>query len=128
LTPPLHPNPALRFLFDQHVSGPALRQLRDRGIDIVHVAEVGLSAADDPEVFRWAVQERRILVTRNYCDFAPLVDAYASRDEAFPGVLFFSTAVRPSDVGRHVRALSSWIQSALASSTNPVENSSGWLR
>lgn len=120
--------PELRFVFDQHVSGPALRELRKRGVDVVHVAEVGLSAADDPAIFRWAVREGRIVLTRNYCDFAPLVELCARQGEAFPGVLFCSTAIRPDDVGHHVRALSSWIDSAVASGINPVENSAGWLR
>lgn len=109
-------SPPLRFLFDQHVSGPALRQLREKGIDVVHVAEVGLAAADDPDIFRWSIQEARIIVTRNYCDFAPLVEIFSCRGETFPGVLFYSTSVRQSDVGHHVRALLDWIEAAGLSS------------
>ena len=116
-----------RFLFDQHVSGPALRQLRTRGVDVVHGAEVGLAEADDPEIFRWAQSEGRIVVTRNYRDFAPLVRALAAAREPFPGVLFLPSSLRPNDVGAHVTALIRWINDAEAAAANPVENGLGWL-
>lgn len=120
--------PALRFVFDQHVNAPALRQLRKEGVDVVHVAEVGLSEADDAEILAWATEEDRIVVTRNYRDFAPLVDAYGRKSLFFPGVLFYATSVRHSDVGHHVRALREWIGDAAASEHNPVRNGIGWLR
>ncbi|MDQ3697340.1 MAG: DUF5615 family PIN-like protein [Gemmatimonadota bacterium] len=119
--------PTLRFLFDQHVSAPALRQLREDGVDIVHVAEAGLSEADDPDILAWAVKDGRIVVTRNYRDFAPLVEAYGKQGLAFPGVLFFASSVRQSDVGHHVRALREWIRSATEAERNPVQNSVGWI-
>jgi predicted nuclease of predicted toxin-antitoxin system len=117
----------LRFLFDQHVSGPALRQLRTRGVDVLHVAEVGLAEADDPEILRWAQRERRIVVTRNYRDFAPLVRALAAAREPFPGVLFLPSSLRSNDVGRHVTALTRWITEAETAGENPIANSLGWL-
>lgn len=118
----------LRFVFDQHMSGPALRQLRSRGIDVVHVAEVGLSEASDPDIFRWAVAERRIVVTRNYRDFAPLVSIFLERSTPFPGILFCATSIRHSDAGAHVRALEAWTREARARGENPVQNSFGWLQ
>ncbi|MGH7475253.1 MAG: DUF5615 family PIN-like protein [Longimicrobiales bacterium] len=120
--------PVLRFVFDQHVNAPALRQLRADRIDIVHVAEVGLSEADDPEILGWAAQEGRIVVTRNYRDFAPLVEAYAKQGIPFAGVLFYASSVRPSDVGHHVRALHEWIRGATEAGGNPARNGLGWLR
>jgi predicted nuclease of predicted toxin-antitoxin system len=120
--------PGLRFLFDQHVNARALRQLRDEGIDIVHAAEVGLGDADDADVLTWAASEGRIVVTRNYRDFAPLVEAFGKRGLPFPGVLFFASSVRQSDVGHHVSALQEWIRGAAGPSGNPVQNSLGWLR
>lgn len=120
--------PAFRFLFDQHVSGPALRELRAHRVDVVHAAEVGLGAADDADIFFWARGEGRIVVTRNYRDFAPLVEAAASRREDFPGVLFYSGSVPGNDVGAHVRALEDWIEQAKSSGRNPAENTFNWLR
>ena len=122
------PHSGLRFLADQHVSGPALRQLRERDVDIVHAAEVGLADADDADLSRWSARAQRIIVTRNYGDYAPLVEAFARRGELFPGVLFLATSIRPGDVGAHVRALLAWIASAKTRGRNPVENTFGWLR
>jgi predicted nuclease of predicted toxin-antitoxin system len=120
--------PRVRFVFDQHVNAPALRQLRESGVDVVHVAEVGLNEADDPDILAWATERDRIVVTRNYRDFAPLVDAYARRGIDFPGVLFYATSVRHSDVGHHVRALLQWIDETGQADRNPVRNGIGWLR
>ena len=118
----------LRFVFDQHVNVPALRQLREEGVDVVHVAEVGLDEADDPDILAWAMEESRIVVTRNYRDFAPLVEAYARKGTPFPGVLFYATSVRHSDAGHHVRALREWIRKAVDREHNPAQNGLGWLR
>lgn len=118
----------LRFVFDQHVNAPALRQLREGGVDIVHAAEVGLSEADDPDILGWATKADRIVVTRNYRDFAPLVEVYGKQGVPFPGVLFYASSVRQSDVGHHVRALRNWISDAERAGRNPVQNALGWLR
>lgn len=118
----------LRFVFDQHVSGPALRKLRARGVDVVAVKEVGLAEADDAEIFLWAIGEGRIVVTRNYRDFAPLVQAYARHGDAFPGVLFYPTSVPENDPRAHVRALEAWLQRARAAGANTAANSFEWLR
>jgi len=68
------------------------------------------------------------VVTRNYKDFAPLAQAYARRGVSFPGVLFYASSVRHSDVGHHVRVLRDWIRNAQESGTNPAQDGFGWLR
>ena len=117
-----------RFVFDKHVNARALKQLQAQGIDAVHVAEVGLSEADDAAIFAWAVDEGRIIVTRNYQDFAPLVSAYAEKGRSFPGVLFIATSVPQADAGDHVRSILAWMEAAVQAGHNPVANSLGWLR
>ena len=117
-----------RFVFDQHVNARALKQLQSLGLDVVHVAEVGLSEADDPEIFAWSIDPGRIIVTRNYQDFAPLVSAYAERGLAFPGVLFIATSVPQADAGHHIRSLLAWNKAAAQAGHNPVASSHGWLR
>ncbi|HET9984963.1 MAG TPA: DUF5615 family PIN-like protein [Longimicrobiales bacterium] len=126
MTPPAPAS--LAFLFDQHVNAPALHELRCRGVDVVHVAEVGLADADDPGVLDWARRQGRIVVTRNCRDFAPIVTALAGRGIAFPGVLFLATSIRQSDAMAHVRALERWIAAARAGDANPVAGSYTWLR
>jgi predicted nuclease of predicted toxin-antitoxin system len=93
----------------------------------VHAAEVGPGEADDADILAWAAAERRIVITRNYSDFAPLAQMYARHGRGFPGVLFLATSIRQSDVGHHVSALHRWLRSARESGANPVENGIGWL-
>ena len=118
----------LRFLFDEHVNGPAMRILRAGAVDVVHAVEVELASADDPSVFQWAKRNDRMIVTRNYRDFAPLAQAYSARNESFPGVLFLATSIPHSDVDAHVRALKVWITSTNEAGHNPVQNTFAWLR
>ena len=119
---------SLLFLFDQHVNVPAMRILREQGIDVVHVAELGMARADDAAIMQRAQRDGRSIVTRNYRDFAPLVEAFAARKAVFPGVLFLATSVRHSDVGSHVRVLSEWIAAADDAGRSPVQSSFAWLR
>ncbi len=118
----------LGFVFDQHVSGPALRILRAKGVDIVHVVEAGLAMGDDAEILRWARAQGRIVVTRNYRDFAPLVQGFATRGESFPGVLFLASSIPQADVGAHARAVETWIERARGTGGNPAAGGFGWLR
>jgi hypothetical protein len=69
-----------------------------------------------------AMDTQRILLTRNYRDFAPLVHAWVSAGMDFPGVLFFATSIRHTDIGAHVRALTDWLQGP-----RQVAGTFGWL-
>lgn len=115
-----------RFLFDEHVSKPACDILRARGIDVAHVLDLGLGRASDAEVLARAAAEGRITVTRNYRDFAALVDVYRAKGEPFPGVLFLPISLSQADVGAHVRAVEEWI-AGQGAERNPIENGFGWL-
>lgn len=120
----MHPPPGL--LFDEHVNVAACRRLRAEQVDVVHVLEVGLAGRPDPEVLRWAMERGRIVITRNYQDFAPLVQNLASRGVGFPGVLFLSTSIRQGDVGAHVRAIHGWMEAFAAGDTS-VTGGFAWL-
>jgi len=117
LSPPL--------LFDVHVHHGACARLREAGIDAVHGGDEGLGGADDLDVLLAAAEEGRVVVTRNYQDFAPLVEELVRRGREFPGVLFLSPAIPPSDLAAHVRALSAC--SEAAADGNPVRNTYGWV-
>ena len=56
---------SLKFLTDEDVPRSTARVLRDAGFDAVDVRDVGLRGRSDSEVFAYAQQERRILIT---CD------------------------------------------------------------
>lgn len=113
------------LLFDVHVHHGACRRLQEAGIDVVHAGDVGLGEVDDVELLLAAAEEGRIVVTCNYRDFAPLVEALGQRGETFPGVLFLSPAIPQSDLAGHVEAVRRWC--ADAGEDNPVRSGAGWM-
>jgi predicted nuclease of predicted toxin-antitoxin system len=67
----------LRLLADENFNGDIVRGLllRQPGLDLVRVQDVGLSGADDLDILAWAADNNRILLTH---DRATMVDyAYA---------------------------------------------------
>ena len=62
----------MKFLLDQDVYAVTARFLHDLGHDIVPVARIGLSQAEDEEILRVAQEQDRVLVTRDR-DFGNLV-------------------------------------------------------
>ena len=62
----------MRFLLDQDVYAVTIRFLRDLGHDVVPVAQIGCSQADDSDLLRIAQEQGRIFVTRDR-DFGRLV-------------------------------------------------------
>lgn len=116
----------IRFLCDEHVGVPVYSALVEAGLDITHLLALGLGGISDPEVFQCARDEGRILLTRNYRDFAPLVERSAKTGMDFPGVLFVPTSIPQADVGAHVQSLKAWIEEAKAGG-HKIENTYGWL-
>jgi predicted nuclease of predicted toxin-antitoxin system len=62
----------MKFLLDQDVYAVTERFLSNLGHDVVPVARIGLSRADDEEILQVAQEQGRILVTRDR-DFGNLV-------------------------------------------------------
>lgn len=114
--------PELRFLCDEHIPYSVLAALAKAGVDVEHVVPLGLQGIADPALLRVATDRGRILLTRNYRDFAPLVAAWNRDGRDFPGVLFYSTSIRPTGVGAHVRPLMAWLDGA-----QQIANTYGWL-
>jgi predicted nuclease of predicted toxin-antitoxin system len=54
---------AIRFLLDQGVPRDAAVQLRVMGYACTHVSEIGMWAAADREILRWAAEQGAIVVT-----------------------------------------------------------------
>ncbi len=60
------------FLIDEMFPASAAGLLRDKyGHDAVHVTEIGLRGAPDPQVAAAARAESRVVVTENVADFSP---------------------------------------------------------
>ncbi len=63
----------MRLLLDEMFPPAVARALREQGHDVVAVLEVtDLVGASDVELFSWAQQERRAIVTENVADFLAL--------------------------------------------------------
>lgn len=65
----------MKFLIDEMFSQDVASLLGDEGHDAVHVAELGLRAAPDPDLLTVASAQARVVVTENAADFLPLLDA-----------------------------------------------------
>ena len=117
---------SLRFLFDEHVSKPASDALAERGVGVLHALDIGLAGAPDEAVLSRAAADGRIVVTRNYADFARLIEAYRREQRAFPGVLFLPISLAAGDVGGHVHAVEAWLD-AHSGEESPLANGFGWL-
>ena len=116
----------MRFLCDENIGVPVYNGLEKVGLDIRHILLLGFGGNDDSQVFQSAIDEGRILITRNYQDFAPLVERYNVAQSPFPGVLFVSTSIQQADVGGHVRALKEWMD-GVSKGTRNLENTFSWL-
>jgi predicted nuclease of predicted toxin-antitoxin system len=64
----------MRLLADQDIYAVTVTFLRSHGHDVATVSDVGLSQSDDLVVLQTAIQDRRILITRDR-DFGGIVIA-----------------------------------------------------
>lgn len=83
----------MRLLLDANLSPRGLAEpLRKAGHDVLALAaEPAFEGLDDPEVLRLATRERRILVTRNSRDFAPILREWAEAGRTHAGCILIWT-------------------------------------
>jgi len=67
------------LLLDQGLPRSTVTQLREAGIESLHVGEIGLASASDSRILELALQERRILVTLD-ADFHALLALSGSKE------------------------------------------------
>lgn len=84
----------MRLLLDANLSPEVTRLLREAEHDAIHVAEIGLLSAPDPEIMEAAAREDRILLTAD-ADFGALL---ALGFRAKPSVVLLRSAdhLRPA--------------------------------
>lgn len=78
----------MKWLVDEMFPHAVAEELRDKGHDTVAVFELDLQGAPDEDLFDLAVQQRRVVVTENFADFAALVEQRQTDDEPCAPVLF----------------------------------------
>lgn len=119
-------SPAL--LLDEMHAPVVAAALRDRGHDVLAVADQDdLRALTDEELFQWAAEHDRRIVTENVKDFAPLLRRADELGQRAARLLFTSSRAFPRtrrNPGPLIEALDAWLRAALASEP-PVED---WLQ
>lgn len=103
----------IRLLADENFNNNIVRgvRLRETGIDLVRVQNVGFACADDPSVLEWAARHRRILLTHDVTTITACAYDRVRADKPMPGVF---------EVGRTV-ALRSAIDDILLLATCSVD-------
>ena len=119
---------SLALLLDEMHAPVLAATLRDRGHDVIAVAEQDeLRALTDEELFRWAGENDRRIVTENVKDFAPLLRRTEElRHHAAP-LLFTTSRTFPRsrrNPGPLIDALDAWLRAARVSEP-PIED---WLQ
>lgn len=101
----------MKWLIDEVLPPTTADELAILGHDAISVAGAQLLGADDAEVFAFAVDEQRIIVTENFADFVALVDEWQANDRPCTPVVFVrksafaSGGSLPSKLAAH---LDSW--------------------
>ena len=78
---------SLRLLLDEDVRILLAEVLRERGHDVVHATEAGLSGATDDRVFELAIEQERALLTHNIAHFLLLASRFADERRQHHGLL-----------------------------------------
>jgi predicted nuclease of predicted toxin-antitoxin system len=94
-------------LLDEHVSGPVIGSaLANDGLSVRAAdSDDSLKRAKDSVLFAIARAERRVLVTNNTKDFAPMVRTLADLVEDHFGVIFVPHNIRTRDFGSVIQQL-----------------------
>jgi predicted nuclease of predicted toxin-antitoxin system len=92
----------VKLLLDANLSPRVARLLKEAGHDAIHVADIRLLTATDPEILQSAAKEERILLTAD-SDFGALL---ALGSLASPSVLLLRSAdhLRPNEQGELIAA------------------------
>jgi predicted nuclease of predicted toxin-antitoxin system len=87
----------MRLYLDDDIAGPVLaRLLRNAGHDVLLPADVGLAGGKDPAHLIRAMQEDRVMLSRNYKDFQLLHLLIEQARGHHPGILL----VRRDDLAK----------------------------
>ncbi len=75
------------LLLDENIPYGLQGALRQRGWDAVHVKDIGMRSASDPEVLEAGIRSNRVILTYNIGDFSRLDDMLRRTNRRHPGIL-----------------------------------------
>ncbi|MBE0425167.1 MAG: DUF5615 family PIN-like protein [Nitrospirae bacterium] len=87
----------MKLLLDEDLSPKIAIILRERGIDVLSVYEIGCAGLTDQEQLEYAASEGRCFVTRNRNDYIILTRQFFSSNISHKGVLIISSSYKPND-------------------------------
>ena len=109
----------MKLLLDEMIGPRVAKELRDRGIDVVAVAErTDLRALPDDAVLDFARDEGRAVVTRNIGDFARLHQQSLAEGRPHAGMVMITVHAFPQNRG-FVGALVNALAAAAETSSLP---------
>lgn len=93
-----------RFFCDVHIALEAVRQLRNKEVDIVHCGEVGLADAKDETLLLYAVEQGRVMVSCDD-DFQRLHQQWQEMEREHAGIVYFRMNDQCKSIGIVVKEL-----------------------
>ncbi len=104
-----------RFLLDEHIHNGVADELARMGFDAIHVREIGMLGGTDTQILKQAIEDRRIVVTRDVRDFIKLVRYVIQQGKDTPGVLLVPSSITQLHPGPLARAIQIWSNSHVSS-------------
>ncbi len=77
----------IRYYTDAHIPKSVVRQLLQKGVDIVRCEDIGMKYAKDEAHWEYAIREGRVLVTCDE-DFFNHAAAWNEKGKSHPGIVF----------------------------------------
>ncbi len=90
----------MKFLIDNALSPELKKLLEDENLDVEHVRDVGLSSADDEEIFNFAEKEDRIIISAD-TDFGYILKTRRSKKPSYI-LLRKGSALAPKKILREI--------------------------
>lgn len=95
------------LLLDENTSPRIVRALWERQVDAIHVRDRGLLGASDYEIWKFAKQEVRTIVTINGKDFRKL----AKDSQEHPGIVVIPSGGSPDAQLEFIMSAVTWVTS-----------------
>jgi predicted nuclease of predicted toxin-antitoxin system len=93
-----------KFYTDVHVSKEAVRQLRAKGVDIVHCSDVSMDDASDEAHLEYATEEERVLISCDE-DFEQLHAEWQDTGHEHAGIIRLRMPDQCKSIGLIVREI-----------------------